>query len=576
MSKRRFSNVALGCAIALLPCFVAAQQPVTNYSPVTDARLLNPEPHNWLMYRGTYDGHGYSPLEQINPGNVKKLRPVWSFSSELVEGHQAPPIVNNGIMFVSTPQNQVLALNAKNGDLLWRYKRELPDDLAQPHPTNRGVALYEDKVYLATMDAHVVALDAKTGQVVWDTAVDDARKGYYYTLAPLVAKGKVMIGSSGGEYGVRGYVAALDARTGKEVWRTYTIPAPGEPGSETWQGDTWKTGGGSVWITGHFDPKLNLTYWGTGNPSPWVSDMHPGDSLYTASVIALDVDTGKLSGYHQYHHGDTWDWDEVSAPLLIDVQRGGRTIKSLVHPARNGYLWLLERGADGIKFVDAKPFVKHNVFTQIDPKSGRPTYDIEKVLVTGKSATFCPSHWGGKDWPPAAYNPKTQLLYVPAHENLCSTLKSMDKKPDYEAGKRYVGTDAAATKVFQQPGTDHVGELQAWDMNTGKKVWTHTYKTVNWGPVLTTGGGLVFSGGSSDRYFRAFDAKSGKKLWEFRTNSGVIGVPSAFAVDGVQYIAVQSGWGVDAQKMVARLDQSGGTKTFVPQGGVVWVFALQD
>ena len=574
--SNRITRIAAACALAGLPSFAAAQQTIESYTPVTDARLLKPEPQNWLMYRGTYDGHGYSPLSRVNRGNVKKLRPVWTYSTEVGEGHQAPPIVNNGVMFVTTPHSQVLALNAKTGDLLWRYKRQLPDDIAQPHPTNRGVALFEDKVYVATMDAHVVALDAKTGKVVWDTKVDEARNGYDFTLAPLIAKGKVMVGSSGGEFGIRGYVAALDAQTGKEVWRTHMIPGPGEPGHETWQGADWKTGGASVWITGHYDPKLNLTYWGTGNPSPWVSDMHPGDSLYTASVVALDVDTGKLRGYHQYHHNDAWDWDEVSTPLLIDVKRNGRTIKSLVHPARNGYLFVLERMADRIGFVDAKPYVKQNVFTAMDPKTGRFTYDPEKILMTGKSATFCPSHWGGKDWPPAAYNPKTQLLYIPAHENLCSTLKAMDVKPVYEPGKRYVGTDASATRVFRQSGTSHIGELQAWDLNTGKRVWTHTYETVNWGPVLTTGGDLVFSGGTSDRYFRAFDARTGKVLWQMRTNSGITGVPSSYEVDGKQYVAVQSGWGVDAQKMVNRLNQSGRTRTYVPQGGVIWVFALQD
>ena len=237
----------------------------TSYTPVTDQRLVSPEAENWLMYRRTYDGWGYSPLEQINTGNVKDLVPVWTFSTGVAEGHQAPPIVNNGIMFVSTPQNQVLALDAKSGELLWRYKRELPDDLFQLHPTNRGVGLYEDKVYLATLDAHVVALDAKTGKLLWDRTVEDYKKGYYMTLAPLVAKGKVMVGVSGGELGIRGFVQALDARTGQPAWKTFTVPAPGEPGSETWKGDSWKTGGASVWITGSFDPQLNLTYWGTGN-----------------------------------------------------------------------------------------------------------------------------------------------------------------------------------------------------------------------------------------------------------------------------------------------------------------------
>ena len=273
-----------------------------SYTPVTDQRLVSPEAENWLMYRRTYDGWGYSPLDQIDARNAKDLVPVWTFSTGVAEGHQAPPIVNNGVMFVSTPQNQVLALEAKSGELLWRYKRELPEDLFQLHPTNRGVGLYEDKVYLATLDAHVVALDAKTGKVLWDRTVEDYKKGYYMTLAPLVAKGKVMVGVSGGELGVRGFVQALDARTGAPAWKTFTIPAPGEPGSETWpkNSDAIRHGGGMTWMTGTYDPDLNLIYWGTGNPNPVLAgEARLGDNLYTCSIVALNADTGKLVWHYQ-------------------------------------------------------------------------------------------------------------------------------------------------------------------------------------------------------------------------------------------------------------------------------------
>jgi alcohol dehydrogenase (cytochrome c) len=369
-------------------------------------------------------------------------------------------------------------------------------------------------------------------------------------------------------------VTALDAKTGEQLWKTHTIPGPGEPGHDTWPGETWKTGGVSAWITGSYDPESNLTYWGTGNAAPWPGDMHPGDNLYATSVIALDVDSGKIKAHHQYHWNDSWDWDEVSMPLLIDVPRDGRTIKGLVHPARDGYLWLLERTADAIKFVQGKPFVIQEVFTSIDPKTGRPSYDMDKKPSTGKSASFCPSLWGGKDWTPAAYSPQTGYLYVPANENLCSTL--VGKETPYEVGKRYLGIDLAATKMSLRDGAQHIGELQAWDLKTMDKVWTHKFKYQNWGPVLTTGGGLVFLGGTNDRYFRAFDAKNGTALWEYRTNSGITGVPSSYAVDGVQYIAVQAGWGVDAQRMQGRLDTFLGTKTDVPQGGVLWVFAVKE
>lgn len=545
----------------------------TAYTPVTDQRLVNPEPENWLMYRRTYDGWGYSPLEQVTPGNAASLVPVWTFSTGVAEGHQSPPIVNNGIMFVSTPQNQVLALDAKSGELLWRYKRDLPEDLFQLHPTNRGVGLYEDKVYLATLDAHVVALDAKTGKVVWDQTVEDYKKGYYMTLAPLVAKGKVIVGVSGGELGIRGFIQALDAKTGGTAWKTYTVPAPGEPGSDTWEGDTWKTGGVSVWITGSYDPALNITYWGTGNAAQWIGDQRPGDNLYSASVLGLDVDTGKLRGYHQYHWNDSWDWDEVSAPILIDVKRGDRTVKALVHPARNGYLWVLERRADGIGFVDAAPYVNQTAFKSVDPRTGRPEYDETKKPVTGKKVGFCPSLWGGKDWVPAAYSPKTNLLYIPANENLCGSLVGTQQQ--YEPGKLWLGSEIKDIGLDVRNGAGHIGEIQAWDMNTRTKVWTRTFESHNWGPVLATGGGLVFAGGTNDRYFRAFDAKTGELVWQWRTNSGITAVPSSYSVDGVQYIAVQSGWGVDAQRMQDSLDTARGTKTDVPQGGVIWVFAVK-
>jgi alcohol dehydrogenase (cytochrome c) len=290
-------------------------------------------------------------------------------------------------------------------------------------------------------------------------------------------------------------------------------------------------------------------------------------------VIALDADTGVLKAYHQYHWNDSWDWDEVSAPLLLDVERNGRSIKALVHAGRNGYLWLLERSANKISYVHAEPFVRQNVFTKLDPETGRPTYDPQHVPGIGKRAEFCPSVWGGKDWPPAAYNPKTGYLYIPANENLCGAL--IGKKVTYTPGQLYIGVEFSDIELIPQPDAkNHIGELQAWDMNTGKKVWTDEFKSHNWGPVLTTGGGLVFQGGTNDRYFRAFDAKTGKLLWQQRTNSGVTGVPSSYQIDGVQYIAVQSGWGVDAQRKQEWLDKAFGTKTFVPQGGVLWVFAL--
>ena len=560
--------MALVAVITLAPVAVAGQ----SYRPVTDERLTNPEPENWLSYRGTYSGWGYSPLDQIDASNVQDLVPAWAFSTNTTGGHESPPIVNDGVMFITTPGNQLFALDARNGDLLWRYQHNLPPDVIGFHNTNRGAALFGDKVYMATLDARVVALDAGTGEVVWDTSVADNSEGYYMTLAPLAARGKVMVGVSGGELGIRGFVVALDSETGEEVWRTHTVPGPGEPGNDTWPADAWRTGGAPVWVAGHYDPDLGLTYWGTGNPGPWIGDQRPGDNLYSNSVIALAIDTGELVTYHQYHWNGSWDWDEVSTPLLIDVERDGRTIKGLVHPARSGYLWILERDAESIRFVEAQPFVFQNAFASIDPVTGRPTYNEDRKPGTGKRAEFCPSLWGGKDWPPAAYNPNTGLLYIPANENLCSASTGI-ADIEYVPGRPFMG---AQTEFMVVPGADHIGELQAWDLNSGERVWTQEFDAANWGPVLTTGGGLVFSGGTSDRYFRAFDARTGEVLWEQRTNSGIIGVPSTYVVDGVQYVAVQSGWGVDASSMARRISLERGTNEFVPQGGVVWVFALDQ
>jgi alcohol dehydrogenase (cytochrome c) len=579
---------AAALALALTAASAVAQKPLPpapqpetpapvpqilqNYQPVTAERLTRPDDGDWLQYRRTYDGWGYSPLSQITAANVQHLKPVWTLQTGVVEGHEAPPIVNNGVMFVATPGNQVMAIDAKSGNLLWRYKRPIPEDMLLLHPTSRGVGLWGDRVYFAAADAVLVALDARTGKEVWKAPVEDYTKGYYMTAAPLVVDGKVMVGISGGELGVRGFVAAFDAASGKFLWKAYTIPAPAQPGSETWpKGDQWKTGGGSTWVTGTYDPETRLVFWGAGNGGPWMGDERPGDNYYTASTLALDVNTGQIKGFHQYHPNDSWDWDEVTPPLLIDFQHDGRTVKGLIHAARDGYLWWLERTADKINFIAGKPFVKQNVFTSLDPQTGRPEVDPARQPATGKKADFCPSLWGGVDWPAIAYSPQTRLLYIPANENLCGT--SIGTKVEYKSGELYTG---ATTTLYIAPGADHIGELQAWNVDTGQKVWAHNFaNSQTWGPVLATAGGLVFSGGTNDRYFRAFDAKTGRVLWEFRTGSGITAVPASFQVDGKQYIAVQSGWGVDAARMQARLNLVRPHQfPEVPQGGAIWVFAL--
>ncbi len=543
------------------------------YQTVTSERLRNPEAENWLMIRRTYDGWGYSPLDQITPANVARLRPVWVFSTAEPRVHEAAPIVNNGAMFVSTPNNQVIAIDARSGNVLWRYRRPRPAGASVPHETNRGVALYGDKVYYAAGEAVLVALDARTGKEVWTTTVADNKSGYYITLAPLVAGGKVMVGASGGEFGIRGFVAAFDLDSGKELWRTYTVPAPGERGSETWpNGDQWKTGGAPVWVTGNYDPETNLAFFGTGNGGPTIGDNRPGDNLYTTSTIAFDVATGAIKGYFQYHQNDSWDYDEVSPPILVDYQRNGRTIKGLIDVARDGYLWFLERSSGPIKFVEGKPYVYQNVFRSLDPETGRPDVDPAHKPGTGKRADFCPGTHGGKNWPPIAFSPRTRMIYIPANNNICGS--NMGTQVQYTPGRPFVGI--GGSQPFTVPGADHFGEVQAWNVDTGQRVWTHNYaKSPNWGSMLATAGGLVFSGGTSDRKFHAFDASTGKLLWEFPTNSGILAPPTSFAIDGKQYIAVLSGWGGDSRGMQATLNRAfPGEFPEVPEGGAVWLFAL--
>ena len=593
MSKTRnlvVASAAAAVAFALLYTgFAQGQQAppapaptpaiLQNYQPVTAERLKNPDPGSWLMIRRTYDGWGYSPLNQITPQNVKGLRPVWGLLTGEGRVHEAAPIVNNGVMYVSTPNNQVIAIDAKAGNILWRYRRPRPAGANVAHDTSRGVALYGDKVYFAAGEAVIVALDAKTGREVWTTPVADNKTGYYISLAPLVAGGKVMVGTSGGEFGIRGFVAALDPDSGKELWRTFMVPAPGEPGSETWpSGDQWKTGGASVWVTGNYDPETNLAFWGTGNGGPWMGDQRPGDNLYTSSTVAIDVATGQIKGHFQYHPNDSWDWDEVSPPILVDYQRNGRTIKGLINVARNGYLWFLERSAGPIKFVEGKPYVNQNVFLSLDPQTGRPNVDPARKPGTGKTADFCPGIHGGKNWPPIAFSPQTRMIYVPANNNICGSLTGA-ATVTYTPGRGFTGTQRGAGGGTPPltPGADHFGEVQAWNVDTGRKVWTHNWaKSPNWGSMMATAGGLVFTGGTNDRKIHAFDARDGKLLWEAPTPSGILAPPSSFMVDGKQYIAVVSGWGGDSAGMQSTLNRGfPGQYPPVPEGGSIWVFALE-
>ncbi len=545
-----------------------------DYQPVTAERLKNPADGEWLMLRRTYDGWGYSPLSDITAGNVHRLKPVWVMSTGVTNAHEAPPIVNGDVMFVALAHNQVMAIDVKSGTMLWRY-RGADETEARGKPVSRGVSLYGDKVFFTLTDAVLVAVDARTGKEVWRTTVGDNTTGEYLTAPPLVADGKLIQGISGGDGGPnRGFVAAYDPDTGKQIWKTYTIPGPGEPGHETWRGDDWKTGGGATWVTGHYDTDTNLVYWGVGNGYPWLAAARPGDNLYTASTIALDVRTGAIKGHFQYTPNESWDFDEVSPPMLVDYRRGGRSIKGLVNFARSGWLYFLERSANGaITFVDGKPYVRANTIKSLDPKTGRPEFDLTRKPEVGKVAEFCPSWHGAKNWPPGAYNPKTRMVYAASQENICAVM--MGRAIETPGAPTRYGT---TSRMFIAPGAAHISEVQGWNVDTGAKVWSHNFaKSPNWGSMMTTGGGLVFSGGTNDRMFRAYDAATGKVLWQYPTNSGVYAPATSFTIDGKQHIAVISGWGMDPRSTQAHLNRaSPGNFPEVPEGGVIWVFALND
>ncbi len=574
--KLQLSVAALAATLASGVCAAA------DYKPVTDARLANPEPENWLLTKGNYAGWSYSALDQITTENVSKLRPVWSAATNVGSGHEAPAIVNGEYMFVATPHNQVLAFDAKTGRTLWRYQREMPEGFGALHRTNRGVALWGDKVYIASIDCMLSALDAKTGKLIWEATVCDwENESAYITSAPLVVKGKVIVGPSGGEFGVRGFLKAYDTETGKLAWTRYAVPAPGEPGSETWPQDgqwkdAWKNGGGTMWMPGNYDVKNDVIYWGVGNGAPWLGDQRPGDNLYLASVISLDPDTGNIRGHYQYHWNDSWDWAGMNAPTLVEFDRKGKKVSGLISAQRNGRIYWLDRDAKGnIKYDKSEPFVHNNAFKSIDPKTGRPTYNEDAKPATDKTATYCPSIWGGKDWQYEAYNPKTGMLYIPYNDNHCITLTGITQKR--APGQWSAGVDINRLDLSVKKGFDHIGGIQAWSVDGGKEEWRQTYaKSWNFGSILTTAGGVLFAGGTNDRMFRAYDAKSGKLLWEFPTPSGIISPPSSFSIDGKQYIAVVSGFGVDAQWIQGKMHDLDGWEKAVPEGGSVWVFALGD
>ncbi len=491
-------------------------------------RIVNAarEPGNWLTYSGNYQGHRYSPLAQITAANVGGLRVQWAYQYGTPRT-EVSPIVVDGVMYVTGP-NRAAALDARTGRELWTWSRPIPQDY---HPigfgqVNRGAAVLDDLVFVGTLDCYLVALDRASGQERWSTKVDDYHVGYSLTLAPLAIRGKVLAGTSGGEAGIRGFVDAYDAKSGKRAWRFHTVPEPGEPGHETWRTDAWKTGGGSTWVTGSYDPELNLVYWGIGNPSPdWNPDSRPGDNLYTCSVVALDGDTGKLKWHFQFTPHDSHDWDSTHVPVLFEAEVRGARRKLLAMANRNAFYYVLDRTTG--EFIAGREYAKQTWAKGLDDR-GRPLV-IPNTEPSEQGTLVWPNLNGATVWFSPAYSPNTGLFYVATREIGSIYYK---READYKPGTFFAGGGEAAP-----PGSEESGAIRALEATTGRMRWEFRLHSAPWAGVLATAGGLVFSG-SNEGNFYALDAATGKPLWDFQTGGAIAANPISFAVDGKQYIAV--------------------------------------
>lgn len=522
---------------------------VPAHAQVTYERLLGAakEARNWLTYSGGYASHRHSLLSQITPANVTNLEQKWVLQGNVAGTWQATPLVVDGVMYVTQRLNDVVALDAQSGRPYWIYRyNPPPDQRACCGSNNRGVAVLGDLVYMGTLDAHLVAIDAKTGKKRWDVEVGDYNVSYSITLAPLVVKDKIIVGVGGAELGIRGFIAAYDAKTGQQAWKTYLIPGPGEPGHETWNGDAWKTGGASVWITGSYDPALNLMYWGTGNPGPdWNPAQRPGDNLYSDSVVALDPDTGKMKWHFQFTPNDPYDYDAVQIPILADITMDGMPTKAMLWANRNGFFYVLDRQTG--KFLLGKPFVKVNWASGLD-ENGRP---IETPPPPG--APVYPGVQGGTNWYSPSYSPRTRLLYVPVWENNGAIIRRQEV--EYVAGKPFTGGGwSTATPVPNAPGTPALrrgpfnmwteatgtGAVLAIDPQTGEHRWKFPMTDVTDSGILTTGSDLLFTGGR-EGYFQALDARSGKLLWKANLGGQIVSGPITYEVNGRQYVSVIAG-----------------------------------
>ena len=518
---------------------------------------------NVLNYGMGYDLNRFSPLNQINKDNVRRLVPVWNYSFDDNRSEESQPLVYKGVLYV-TSNSATMAVDAKTGKQLWKTKVEYPPETPRIvccGIINRGAAIYDGKLFRTTLDANVIALDAKTGKELWRKNAIDFKTGYSMTVAPLVADGVVITGISGAEFGTRDFIDGWDPQTGEHLWRTYTVPAAGEPGSDTWKGDTWKLGGGSTWITGSFDPELRTVYWGIGNPGPFNSAVRPGDNLYTCSVLALDPKSGRIKWHYQFSPNNPFDYDSVAEMVLATINVDGKPTKVLMDANRNGFFYVLDR-TDG-KLIAANPYVRVTWASGIDMKTGRPIEtDVSAKARAGEKVTVWPSILGGKNWEPMSYNPQTGTAYANTL-NFGGHYKAVPA--EYKAGEWYVGMDLS--DVWEWPDGPR-GYLKAIDPLTGKTKWENASDIPRFSGVLSTGGGLVFSGQLTGE-FEAFDADSGKKLWHYQTGSGIEGQPITWEQDGVQYVAVASGIGG-----VYSLFSGDPRLAAIPPGGSLTVFAL--
>ena len=513
-------------AAALVILLASASDPV-HYERI---RRADSEPGSWLTYSRTYDGARYSPLDQITPQNVRRLRPIWTYQVADPNPFEATPLVAGDVIYVSEPPSHATALDARTGRPLWTYRRPAPADVRVCcSQVNRGVALLDESVYLGTLDAHLVALDRRTGHVRWDVEVADYRTGHSITAAPLAVKDKVIVGIAGGEYGVRGFLDAYDARTGRRVWRFWTVPGPGEPGHESWAGASWKTGSATTWVTGSYDPELDLVYWGTGNPGPdYNGAARAGDNLHSESLLALEAATGKLRWHFQFTPHDTHDWDSNHVPVLVDTEQGGRTRRLVVVANRNGFYYALDRKTG--EFVAGAPYARQTWARGLDA-AGRPI-KLPDSDPKPEGTVVYPGLHGATNWGSPAYSPKTRHLYVAVREE--GTL-FYSSTPDYKPGDYFT-----AGGFRGLPGVEPSGSIKALRVPSGETAWEFRLHSPPWGGVMATASGLVF-GGSNEGFVFALDAATGRPLWRFGTGGAVLSNPVSYLHGGRQHLAMAAG-----------------------------------